>query len=91
MKMGMALTLVSFLMFMNVSGYQDIDINYVWVIWIVVVVFEFTIGATLRKGFNRGLGTLSAGALALAVAALASDNGWTLEPVVIIINVFTTG
>lgn len=48
-------------------------------------------GATLRKGFNRGLGTLSAGALALAVVALASDRGWTLEPIVIIISVFTTG
>jgi uncharacterized membrane protein YccC len=48
-------------------------------------------GATPRKGFNRGLGTLSAGALALAVVALASDSGWTLEPIVIIINVFTTG
>lgn len=90
-KMGMALILVSLLIFMDHSDYKDISTHSVWAILTVVVVFEFTIGATLRKGFNRGLGTLSAGALALAVAALASDSGWTLEPVVIIISVFTTG
>jgi hypothetical protein len=48
-KMGMALTFVSFLMFMNVSGYQDIDTNCVWAILTMVVVFEFTISETLRR------------------------------------------
>jgi hypothetical protein len=48
-KMGMALMLVSLLMFMNVSGYQDIDTNCVWAIWTMVVVFEFTISETLRR------------------------------------------
>lgn len=47
--------------------------------------------ATLRKGFHRGLGTLSSSGLALAVAALASRTDLTLELVITIINIFTTG
>lgn len=88
--MGITIILASLLMFMDESDYKDINTHSVWAILTVVVVFEFIIGATLRKGFSRGLGTLSVGGLALVVTTLASDTNWTLEPIIIIINIFTT-
>ncbi|GAU24822.1 hypothetical protein TSUD_157350 [Trifolium subterraneum] len=49
----------------------------------VVVVFEFTAGATLCKGLNRGLGTLLAGLLAFLLDYVANASGQTLQAVFI--------
>ncbi|CAI0552479.1 unnamed protein product [Linum tenue] len=69
-KMGLPLATVSMLMILR-RHLNDVSQYSIWAIITVVVVFEFTVGGTLSKGLNRGLGTFSAGALALGNAELS--------------------
>jgi uncharacterized membrane protein YccC len=91
MKVALALTLVSLFYYAR-PLYDGVGgRNVVWAIMTVVLVFEYTVGGSMYKGFNRTVGTISGAGLALAVHWVASKSGKTLEPVVASGSVFLLG
>ncbi|RDY13628.1 Aluminum-activated malate transporter 14, partial [Mucuna pruriens] len=73
-KVGISLVLVSLLYLLN-PLFEQVGENAMWAIMTVVVMFEFSAGATLGKGFNRGLGTIVGGGLGCLAAVLAQTTG----------------
>ncbi|KAK7324835.1 hypothetical protein VNO77_28709 [Canavalia gladiata] len=73
-KFGLALVLISILQHFHPSFYGFGD-NLMWAVLTVVLVLEFSVGATLGKGFNRVLATGLAGALGVATHRIATLSG----------------
>ncbi|AEE28290.1 Aluminum-activated malate transporter [Arabidopsis suecica] len=86
-KVGLALALVSSFYYYQ-PLYDNFGVNAMWAVMTVVVVFEFSVGATLGKGLNRAVATLVAGGLGIGAHHLASLSGPTVEPILLAIFVF---
>ncbi|KAI5439560.1 aluminum-activated malate transporter 13 isoform X2 [Lathyrus oleraceus] len=82
-KVGLSLTLAS-LLYLLEPIYNEMGQSAIWAVMTVVVVLEFTAGATLCKGLNRGLGTLLAGLLAFMVGYIANASPDRISQAVII-------
>ncbi|KAL0460006.1 UNVERIFIED_CONTAM: Aluminum-activated malate transporter 2 [Sesamum latifolium] len=63
-------------------------VNAMWAVMTVVVVFEFSVGATLGKGVNRAIATLLGGALGVGAHRLASFTGEKIECIILGMSVF---
>ncbi|KAF5797615.1 putative aluminum-activated malate transporter [Helianthus annuus] len=90
LKVGLAVLLVSLLILVQ-APYKVFGTTIIWSILTVAIMFEYTVGATFHKGFNRALGSLFAGVLAVAVAELALMGGPVAEPIIIGISIFVIG
>ncbi|XP_060174582.1 aluminum-activated malate transporter 8 [Lycium barbarum] len=89
-KVGLALTLISLFYYYR-PLYDGFGQSAIWAVLTVVVVFEFTAGATLCKCLNRGFATLTAGALGVGAKYFADLFGKEGEPIVLGFLVFTLG
>ncbi|CAA2958839.1 aluminum-activated malate transporter 10 [Olea europaea subsp. europaea] len=87
LKVGMALSIVSLFYYMR-PLYNGVGGNAMWAVMTVVVVFEYTVGATLCKCVNRATGTLLAGALGLGIHWIANQSGEKFEPIILQVSVF---
>ncbi|KAL9368256.1 hypothetical protein Peur_039455 [Populus x canadensis] len=86
LKVGLALTLVSTLYYLRL--FNDYGLDAIWAVMTVVLVFEFSVGATLEKGLNRGMATLLAGGLSIGAHHLAKHSGHIGKPILILFLVF---
>ncbi|KAE8692089.1 antifungal protein ginkbilobin-2-like [Hibiscus syriacus] len=89
-KVGIALVLVSLLYQLD-PLYKQVGDNAMWAIMTVVLIFEFFAGATLSKGFNRGLGTILGGGMGCLMATLAQAVGGVGKAIIVAITVFIFG
>lgn len=90
LKVGLALALVSVAYFVT-PLFNGLGVSAIWAVLTVVVVMEYTVGATLSKGLNRALATLVAGCIAVGahqLAELAERYGVQGEPIMLTVLVF---
>ncbi|CAL9068697.1 unnamed protein product [Musa banksii] len=90
LKVGLACLLVSLLILLR-APYQVFGANIIWSILTVAIMFEYTVGATFNRGFNRALGSLLAGVFAVVVIQVAMSSGHVAEPYVIGLSIFLVG
>ncbi|KAH1130551.1 hypothetical protein J1N35_001929 [Gossypium stocksii] len=86
-KVGLAITLVSLFYYFD-HLYVGFGSSAMWAVLTVIVVIEFSVGATLGKGLNRGLATFLAGTLGFGAHHLANLPGQELQPILLGIFVF---
>ncbi|XP_021720558.1 aluminum-activated malate transporter 2-like isoform X2 [Chenopodium quinoa] len=82
LKVGFAITVVSLFYYFQ-ALYNGFGVSAMWAVITVVVVFEFTVGATLGKGLNRMISTCVAGFLGVVAHYLADLSGETGEPILL--------
>ncbi|XP_071700354.1 aluminum-activated malate transporter 10-like [Rutidosis leptorrhynchoides] len=88
-KVALAMTLISTFYYIKPLYDSFGGNNAVWAVMTVVVVFEYTAGATLYKGLNRIGATLLAGCLAASVCVVAKKTpGHRFEPVIMGVSLF---
>ncbi|MED6157760.1 hypothetical protein PIB30_026289 [Stylosanthes scabra] len=87
LKVGVALSAVSLFYYMK-PLYNGVGGNSMWAVMTVVVVFEYTAGATISKVINRICGTSLAGFLAIGVHWLASRAGEQWGPLIAGVSLF---
>ncbi|MQL91798.1 hypothetical protein Taro_024412 [Colocasia esculenta] len=90
LKVGLAALLVSLLILIR-APYEIFGTNIIWSILTVAIMFEYTVGATFSKGFNRALGSLLAGIFAVIIMQVAISSGHVGEPYVIGCSIFLIG
>ncbi|CAK9181019.1 unnamed protein product [Ilex paraguariensis] len=87
LKAGLAITLVSLFYYLR-PLYDAFGQSGMWAILTVVLVIDFSVGATLCRSLNRGFATLIAGALAIGTEHFATLFGEKGEPIVLGFLVF---
>lgn len=89
-KVGIALMIAS-LLYLLEPLFNGMGQNSIWAILTVILVLEFTAGATLYKGINRGLGTVAALSFAFFIEIFARHIGHIGRAVCIGFSVFIVG
>ncbi|XP_058100321.1 aluminum-activated malate transporter 9-like [Magnolia sinica] len=90
MKVGLSVVLVSLLILIR-APYHIFGTNIIWSILTVAIMFEYTVGATFNRGFNRALGSVFAGIIAIAVIQVIMYTGRVAEPIIIGFSIFMIG
>ncbi|KAG1346517.1 aluminum-activated malate transporter 9-like [Cocos nucifera] len=90
LKVGLAMLLVSLLVLIQ-APFKVFGTNIIWAILTVGIMFEYTVGATFNRGFNRAVGSLLAGIFAIMVIEIAMRSGHVAEPYVIGLSIFLVG
>ncbi|KAE8707606.1 Aluminum-activated malate transporter 8 [Hibiscus syriacus] len=88
LKVGLAVSFVSLFYYFDPLYDSFGQEGAVWAVLTVVLVFEFSVGATLGKGLNRMLATLVAGALGVGAHCLSTLSGKKGKPILVATFVF---
>ncbi|KAJ3684948.1 hypothetical protein LUZ61_014112 [Rhynchospora tenuis] len=87
LKAGLAVMIVSLLLLIS-QPYEVFSANIIYAVLTVIVMFEYTVGATLIRGFNRASGSLLAGICALIVIQIILVTSHAAEPYIIGVSIF---